>query len=277
MKRNIKHKQDKFYTKENIVYEIEKHIDFNLYDLIIEPSAGDGAFLPIIKSYNYIALDIEPENELITKMDWFDFELDNEYKSILVIGNPPFGNQSRLAFNFIKKSTEINAQTIAFILPKSFKKDFYKNRIPLNYNLKLEMDLEDNSFLLNNNDYIVPCIFQIWERAEIKRKKNKLKTKTRYFDFVKKNQNPDLSFRRVGFYAGKISRDIDKSEQSHYFIKTNNNMCLDDIIININKIAWSHNNTVGPRSIGKSDLILSFENIIKKNINISWLKTNNKL
>ena len=37
--------------------------------------------------------------------------------------------------------------------------------------------------------------------------------------FVKKHENHDISFRRVGV-NGNISRDTDnKSEQSHYFIK----------------------------------------------------------
>lgn len=35
---------DKFYTKESVAIECLKNIDFNDYDLIIEPSAGSGSF-----------------------------------------------------------------------------------------------------------------------------------------------------------------------------------------------------------------------------------------
>jgi hypothetical protein len=74
-------------------------------------------------------------------------------------------------------------------------------------------------------------------------------------EFVKKNENPDYSFRRVGFYAGKIYDEIDeKSEQSHYFIKSS-------LIIKnyLNDFTWEHNNTAGPRSIGKSEIIKILE------------------
>lgn len=268
MARKIKHVEDKFYTKPNVILKINNYIDFNNYDLIIEPSAGNGSFLPLIKNYNYIALDINPENDKIIKMDWFDFSLDKEYKSILVIGNPPFGNQSKLAFKFIKKASELNVNTIAFILPKSFKKHTLQNRIPLNYHLSNEIDLEDNSFLLNGLDYSVPCIFQIWNKKEELRDKVNLPSKTEYFEFVKKTDNPDLSFRRVGFNAGNVFDNIsEKSEQSHYFIKNNNLINLDKLKQFLINLDWEHNNTAGPRSIGKGELIVKFEDEIKKTTN----------
>ena len=47
------------------------------------------------------------------------------------------------------------------------------------------------------------------------------------FTFVKKTENPDISFRRVGVNAGAIDSDIHtKSIQSHYFIKFTNNINL---------------------------------------------------
>lgn len=70
-----------------------------------------------------------------------------------------------------------------------------------------------NSFLLNGNAYDVPCIFQIWIKKDYKRKITE-KLVPINFTFVKKSENPDISFRRVGVYAGKICEGIkDKSEQ----------------------------------------------------------------
>ncbi len=53
-------KLDKFYTKENIVKEcLEKIKDkFDNYDIILEPSAGNGSFLKNLPINKRIGLDI---------------------------------------------------------------------------------------------------------------------------------------------------------------------------------------------------------------------------
>ena len=76
------------------------------------------------------------------------------------------------------------------------------------------------------------------------------------FSFVKKDDNPDISFRRVGVYAGKIFKEIeDKSPQSHYFIKFDNKL-TDELFVKLSNITYaSKNNTCGPKSISKQELI----------------------
>lgn len=250
MARNKKHKNDKFYTKNHVALKLIELVDLSKYNCVIEPSAGKGSFSKNIKHNNLISLDIEPEDDSITKMNWFDFEY-NKGGRVLVIGNPPFGNQGSLALNFIKKCDDFEVNTIAFILPKSFKKETFKNKIPEFYHLSKEIDLDDNSYTLLDNDYSVPSIFQIWERKNIVREKTILKTKSNLISFVKKTDNPDYSFRRVGFYAGMIYDEInEKSEQSHYFVKSSV-----EIKEFLKKYRWDHDNTAGPRSIGKSEII----------------------
>jgi len=254
MARNKKHENDKFYTKEEIAIKLIDLLNINEYCLVIEPSAGNGSFSKNINHENLISLDIDPEDESISKMNWFDFTYEKKGK-VLVIGNPPFGNQGSLAFGFIKKCDDLCVDTIAFILPKSFKKDTYKNKIPEYYHLSKEIDLDDNSYTLLNNNYSVPSVFQIWNRHKDKRQRVNLKTKSNLIEFVKKQDNPDYSFRRVGYYAGRIYSDFDsKSEQSHYFIKS-----TDRIREFLEKYEWEHNNTSGPRSIGKSEIIKIIE------------------
>jgi hypothetical protein len=256
MARNKKHINDKFYTKDEVVDSILSVVDISNYNTIIEPSAGNGSFSNKINHTNLISLDIDPENDKVIKMNWFDYTYDKKPdEKILVIGNPPFGNQGSLALKFIKKCDEINANKIAFILPKSFKKDTFKNKIPKYYHLLSEIDISDNSFTLLNESYSVPSVFQIWERKDKERDLVEMKTKSDLISFVKKNELPDYSFRRVGFYAGKIYDEInDKSEQSHYFIRSNN-----DIRQFLENYNWEHNNTAGPRSIGKSEIIKIIE------------------
>ena len=68
-----------------------------------------------------------------------------------------------------------------------------------------------------------------------------------------------ISFRRVGVYAGTISKEINnKSSQSHYFIKFTNGKTIDENIKKLNSIKFDFNNTVGPKSISKPELIKEF-------------------
>ena len=277
---------DKYYTKDSIaemcLNEVKKYLQPTPNDLIIEPSAGNGSFIKGIKSItnNFRFYDLEPENDEITKRDYLILgeneilgvlgengthnanEKDNLVRKIHVVGNPPFGRQSSLAIKFIKKSCEF-CDSISFILPKSFKKDSLRCKFPLNFHLLFEMDLPDKSFLVNGIEYDVPCVFQIWEKKMTNRTvKEKLEPVN--FIFVKKTENPDISFRRVGVNAGIIDIEIDnKSIQSHYFIKFTNQKSITDNINKLSQITYDFNNTVGPKSISKQELIIKFNYFLK--------------
>jgi hypothetical protein len=83
------------------------------------------------------------------------------------------------------------------------------------------------------------------------------------FEFVKQNDNPHISFRRVGVNAGKIDIITNgKSIQSHYFIKFMNNKSVDENINLLSNVKFDHNNTVGSKSISKQELIAEFNKYI---------------
>lgn len=256
---------DKFYTNPNIVdvyiNEFKKYIGEN--DLIIEPSAGCGVWTIPLSNYNLIAFDIQPEGKNIIQQNFLELDLYKFKNNLHFIGNPPFGRQSSLARQFIKHICNCEkSKTVAFILPKSFKKNSMKKTFPLNYHLEYQSDIGKNAFLANGKAYDVPCVFQIWVQKNYNREEIK-KLKPIGFNFVKKKDNPDYSLRRVGVYAGKISCEIEnKSEQSHYFIKLERTYT--DFVEKYNKIKWMHDNTVGPRSISKQEFIKEI-NIISPN------------
>lgn len=234
----------------------------NREDLIIEPSAGNGSFIEGIKTLtnHFKFYDLEPENDEIVKQDYLQYDYsdnkDTDMK-IHVIGNPPFGRQSSLAIKFIKKSCEF-CNSISFILPKSFKKDSMKNKFPLNFHLVCERDLPENSFLVNGIEHDVPCVFQIWEKRRTNRAVSE-KIKPVNFMFVKKTENPDISLRRVGVNAGRIDTNIDeKGIESHYFIKFTNDKSIDENIQRLSQITYEFNNTVGPKSLSKPEVISRF-------------------
>uniref|UniRef100_A0A6C0DWV0 Uncharacterized protein n=1 Tax=viral metagenome TaxID=1070528 RepID=A0A6C0DWV0_9ZZZZ len=263
---------DKFYTKKETVdyiFELFKeYITPNNNDIIIEPSAGNGAFINAIKSLkcNYEFYDLEPEHEEIIKQDYLLYNASanasaNPDKKIHILGNPPFGRQSSLAIKFIKKSCEF-CSSISFVLPKSFKKDSLKKTFSPNFHLLYEIDLPEKSFLVNTTEHDVPCIFQIWIKKTYARDVS-TKLEPHNFIFVKKTDNPSISFRRVGVNAGTIDVNCsNKSVQSHYFIRFTNSNDLETNLDLLKSLVYDSNNTVGPKSIGKQELIKEFNKVL---------------
>jgi predicted RNA methylase len=258
---------DKFYTSPMLAAKccelFKEHVKINTeIDVIIEPSAGNGSFIPFLFPLckNLIYFDIEPEHPDIIKQDYFTFDINtlkqpNTLTKYHAIGNPPFGRQSSLAIKFIKQSAKF-CETISFILPNSFKKDSMKKYFPENFHLIYQCDVEKNSFIIKDKQIDVPCVFQIWEnRCYIR----DLPTKQtpNIFRFVKQSEQPDISFRRVGVNAGKIDTENlhEKSIQSHYFIKFHDSIDKIMVIQKMKQITYPTNNTVGPKSISKQELI----------------------
>lgn len=130
------------------------------------------------------------------------------------------------------------------------------------FHLIFEIDLAEKSFLVNDIEYDVPCIFQIWKYKNEERKQIK-KIQPLNFKFVKKEDNPDISFRRVGVNAGTIMKEINnKSFQSHYFIKFTNNKKIYENLDKLKLIKFNFNNTVGRKSISKPELIKQFNKFL---------------
>lgn len=264
---------DKFYTSLNVVEDcmklVEEKIEIGPNDLCIEPCAGSGAFNERIKSLfeNYLFYDIEPEHNEIIKIDFFDLNLEEivgqGFEKIHAIGNPPFGRQSSLAIKFIKKCSKY-CDSISFILPKSFKKESMRRYFPLNFHLISETDLPEYSFEINGEEYDVPCIFQIWlKKSNMRLKPIKLVPNNKY-KFVKRDEEYDITFRRVGVYAGKIAHIVgNEAKQSHYFIKFNVEL-TQELFEELSNIEFaSKDNTVGPKSISKQELIEEFNKILE--------------
>ena len=273
IKQRTKETLDKFYTSPNIVslclHYISKELNIDkVQDLIIEPSAGNGAFVNGIKNMcqNHLFYDIQPGNDQIAKQDYLNLPIDNtiisDFHKIHIIGNPPFGKQSSLAIKFIKKSAKY-CDSISFILPKSFKKNSMQQHFPRNFHLIFQADIPENAFIVNNIQHNVPCVFQIWVKRNSSRKVPEKLVPNNNYSFVKKDENPDISFRRVGIYAGHFSRDIEnKSAQSHYFIKSKN-IISDQLLDKLNSISYHHvEDTIGAKSISKQELIKELNMIL---------------
>lgn len=159
---------DKFYTRVPIakmcIDELNKTSPLSGYGLVIEPSAGNGSFLHNIDHSSVMGIDIEPEHESIMKLDFFDFKPEVIDQRILVIGNPPFGRCSSIAVKFFNHAAEW-ADTIAFIIPKTFRKLSIQNRLSMNFHLIKDIEIPNNpcAFVPAMS---VKCCFQIWQKQQ---------------------------------------------------------------------------------------------------------------
>jgi len=265
-----KHQLDKFYTKAHVAKDCLDILDLNSYSRIIEPSAGAGAFSNQLKTnprLSVLAFDLAPEHSSVLQQDWFDYTIKTPSPT-LVVGNPPFGQQCSLALRFINHAFEVvGAQTVAFILPRSFRKASVQGRIFSHSTLVKDVEIGENSFELNGSDYNLNAVFQVWERSTKPRDTPDLPLKSPYFTFTKKIDIHHFAIRRVGGKAGHAFVDKpETSDQSNYFIRVADEGKTDQIISMINKINFEvADNGTGPRTLSKRELVNLFNDAYKHN------------
>jgi hypothetical protein len=249
--------KDQYYTKASVAKTCVDLIralvpDSDTYQWV-EPSAGDGAFLKILSSTaDRIGIDLEPKGAGIQQGNFLDWAPVSQKKRIF-FGNPPFGRQGSLAKAFIKHAA-LYADIIAFILPRSFVKPSMSRAFPLAFHCIHSNELAKKSFEVNAEEYDVPCVFQIWQRAATDRLVVPPVVEAG-FTYVKHGQPFHIAFKRVGGLAGKCYPAPGPfNPQFHYFLK------LDEAVVphteKIIELVNMHifpSNTVGPRSLSKSE------------------------
>lgn len=153
---------DKFYTNAGVARRVVGLIpELAGYARIVEPSAGAGAFLPHLPDHA-LAYDIAPEAPGIRRADWL--RVNDRADGGLLVGNPPFGERSALARAFIKRGVQQGFETIAFILPETFRKLSAQRTFPPDWRLIVDYDLEEAPFEYGGAPVRIPCVFQVWTR-----------------------------------------------------------------------------------------------------------------
>lgn len=184
---------DKFYTipiySKKCIDKVNELYDITKWDLIVEPSAGNGSFLNQIPCDKKIGIDISPEHPNIIKQDFFEYSPAQDKTNILVLGNPPFGRVSSVAIKFFNHSAKW-ANVIAFIVPRTFRKTSVQNKLDEMFHLVYDEEIPNNPCCFSP-PMMVKCCFQIWEKKSIKREMIDLPTEHSDWEFLKFGPNDD--------------------------------------------------------------------------------------
>ncbi len=253
---------DQFFTREDVAktcIDLVRHRADILAGewLWIEPSAGAGAFLDSLPDPR-IGLDIASARPDIIQSDFLGWRPHASHRRIAVVGNPPFGKNASLARRFFDHAADF-ADMIAMILPRTFEKPHFVNRLDRRMHLVSSRILDDYSFEFAGEPYSVPTCFQIWERRATLRPLAEPPRSHADFDFVAQRIG-DFAFQRVGARAGLVSVEgLHKSPQSHYFLRAN--ICSNTLRDRLSSIDWSplKSRTAGNPSIGKGELITAYQ------------------
>lgn len=253
---------DQFFTRpdvaRNCLRQLKPVVDRIGGDWVwIEPSAGQGAFLEALP-FPRVGLDIVALHPDITQADFLHWQPGELDRRIAVVGNPPFGKNASLARKFFDHAATF-ADVIAFILPRTFEKSYFVNRLARHMHLVHSVVLDEFSFEFEGCPYAVPTVFQIWEKKDYARKLASATLTHDHFDFVPSSHG-HFAFQRVGARAGLVSFDgLRKSPQSHYYLRSN--ICASELFDRMRSIDWTpiKKRTAGNPSIGKAELIEAYQ------------------
>lgn len=276
---------DQFYTRPNIAeycyFIIRLYVD--IFDIVLEPSAGGGAFFNLLPKDKRQGIDIDPRCEHVMKADFLEFKPIATGVKYLVVGNPPFGRVSSLAVQFFNKASEF-AQMIAFIVPRTFKKVSLQNRLNMDFHLIYNEDLPEKPCCFEPS-ISARCCFQVWVRTGFpypasnhpapdpgaaqavesikhlppcppERRQFIVQDKNHPdFSFVKQEE-ADVAFRRCGKSCGEV-RDQGLNElpaQSWHWIKSN--IDKDELIARLRSLDCSiSSDTACQKSLGQQELV----------------------
>lgn len=180
---------DQFYTIPTIakgcIQRVGDRYRWSTWELVIEPSAGNGSFLTQLPTEKRVGMDISPQHPDIIRQDFFEYTPPQMGEGILVIGNPPFGRTSSLAIKFFQHAAQWS-NVIAFIVPRTFRRISVHNKLDRSFHLVWDEDIpsEPCSF---DPPMAAKCCFQIWER----------KVHARPF-IILPTTHPDWEFMRLG-------------------------------------------------------------------------------
>jgi predicted RNA methylase len=173
--------KEQFYTPQILAETLAKSLIEFVPDLagrlILEPAGGTGSFIRASQALgvqNVVSFDIEPKFEGVKKADFLGVDLSGvAAHSAVAISNPPFGRNNSLSIPFFNHAASA-CDTIAFIVPRSWRKWSVINRLDRNFHLVSDVDVKvDYVDALGEpvgNKLRLNTCFQVWQYSATERR-----------------------------------------------------------------------------------------------------------
>jgi hypothetical protein len=266
---------DQFYTNTDIAEQcfnkLKQTIDIDSFDYHMEPSAGTGAFYKLLDPDKRIGIDIDPKCEGVEKMDFLTYNPPDKEKRYLLVGNPPFGKNSSLAIQFFNRGAAF-CDTIAFIVPRIFKRVSVQNKLSMDFILTYNEDLPVKPCCFTPI-MDAKCCFQIWTRTNERRNKVVYDKTHSDFSFVKHGPKddkgqptpPTLADFAVKAYGSNCGGIVDTNletlrPKSWHWIKAN--IDVKELKKRLESLNYSMTkDTVRQDSLGQQELIYLYKQV----------------
>lgn len=153
------------FSRLSQIYELDGKTAF-------EPCAGSGVFITASKNrLKWSTNELYPEHGRGFKPDFEEDFLTTDLSKFgtydFVISNPPFGQFSLLAKDFVLRSLQLT-DVVAMVLPRGLRKpSWLDKRMPRDIKIILDEDLPCSNFLLPDGSFKkVGCYFLVLERVK---------------------------------------------------------------------------------------------------------------
>lgn len=146
---------------------------------------------------------------------------------------------------------------IAFIVPRTFRKESTLTKLDRNFHLLEEEVLPLDSFLFRSKPYSVPTVFQVWVRRPEMRDLPQSPTSHPDFVFTKPDM-ADFAIQRIGARAGRVHHNLGASPKSHYFVRGR----VEAVMAKLD-LAGAARNTAGNPSLAKTEIVQLYSDWIK--------------
>jgi predicted RNA methylase len=273
---------DKFYTVPEVaqrcIDRVGELYPWGRWGLVVEPSAGNGAFLDRLLSERgsrVVGIDIAPDHPAVISKDFLTYapDADDHRSDILVIGNPPFGRVSSMAIKFFNHAARW-ADVVAFIVPRTFRRVSVQNRLDMRFHLLHDEDIPTTPCSFTPR-MMAKCCFQVWERRPDApdRAPDELPTSHPHWDFLPYGpkdaagqptppRGADFAVRAYGGRCGEIVTDglSQLRPKSWHFVRSHIDAEL--LMERIRSIDFaSSRDTARQNSLGRGELVRCYERL----------------
>ena len=215
--------KEQYYTPEDLALRLTAEVVGVAGNLagrtILEPAGGTGAFIKAAASHGaseFVSFDIDPKYAGVRRGDFLAAKLRLAADTI-AISNPPFGRNNSLSIPFFNKAAE-QAEYIAFIVPRSWRKWSVLNRLDRRFELVADHDIQidyvDDAGQHINKQLRLRTCFQIWRRLP----PGQLRPLYRVVDngLIAKASpaDADIALRVFGFGCGRVLEDFERRPNS---------------------------------------------------------------